>query len=340
MSLDFPWYIGPKKLFFNASVKELNKFNMDLKEGQSLRWLQTFCVPVDNEGNELESMVVGSSTNAGTVFDENVSMLKFDALHAVLAVFDLDRAGDSMDDGNGEENESVSDQKAEQKESQEGAKINESLSLFISAKNILLNTDVQRYLGSKMHSFIKKYANENYIMNWNAVCRTIYEIFDSWTGQAEYLKEKSVMQEVGMRDIKDSSVWEQLYVCSENKSYAIENYKEDTMRQLNKIENILKQANECMEKGSDFIDELMKCLVEGLLEGELEKFKYKMNEFSKEEVNMRKMKEHYDGLVQLVNRLNSSKMEDGEMLRAKEDIKRQISSCYTDLDALEQTVRG
>lgn len=234
-------------LWFTVDEKKINIHKMDFMEGQSLEWLQRFCLFLDDQGNELED----------AVFDDELASLQYNVFHAVLSV--LDRKIQIESEAEDALEGSTVEDKELQVEPVQSLKADDT-EILKSIKNVLANTDVQRYLSRKMRKYLKGYPRAKEPFNWSQECKCIYGIFDQWLDKAKYLNEKSVIHKDGLRNIESSTMWETLYYYTDDQENIVKNYKEAALEKLKAQKKSLTAAKDSLNVTGN-LDELSRCLV-------------------------------------------------------------------------------
>ncbi|MDE6982443.1 MAG: hypothetical protein K2P60_13745, partial [Lachnospiraceae bacterium] len=253
-------------LWFTVEEKKIDVFMPYIMEGQSLEWVQRFCLFLDDQGNELED----------GIFDEELSFFQYNVFHAVLSVLDrknpkIQLVSEAEDAAEGS---TVEDQVLQNEPVQS---LNEDdAELLKSIRNVLANTDVQRYLGRKMRKYLRGYPRAKKIFNWFQECKSIYGIFDQWLDCAGYLNEVSVIQRDSLRNVESSTMWNTLKLYVPDQENIAENYKKAAVEKLTAQKKSLEDARYSLVVTGD-LDEMKRCLVvkeDEMLQRDLKVFQY------------------------------------------------------------------
>ncbi len=332
----------PHVLFFDVDIKKLDNLLPGWREGQVSLWIRRFCIPLDENRNELDHVIVDNG-KSGSGLNEELAFLRFDALRAVLTALDpvarkIEPAIDIKIDVPTEE--SVQDKLIIIDENEEEKAREEKTSRLIGVKNVLANMDVQRYVSRKMEDLFNNYPKSkkgNGIwFSWNEEGKNIYGLFNSWVEASGYLadkseKLKSVINGDDIQYAADNNIWDALYVCSENRQFALKVYKQNTQGVLDNIKEGLKNAvNYLNSNDAKKMDGLKTSISTDSLDSELSEFKYKLAEFEDTRRALEALKKQYNALAEEVQ-----KMENPE---EKNELTKQISDCKTAVDKAESVV--
>lgn len=320
----------PGILAFGAEVDKLDEINKDWREGQTLGWIRRFCIPLGEDGEELDDMIVRDGKK-DRLSDEVVE-LKFNVFQGILSA--LDRTGDE----NTMAIETVSEEEVlnslEAKAQKEERDDYMSLRQWISLKIILANADVQKYLTKEISNYMKRQFKGKTEFNWRRECREIYKVMDSWILQVSYLGEEVLYR---FEDDLDKAFlgdfWEPLYYCSEHRQVTLKRYKKEIKEQINTILDVLERmVRSGVETKGTVAD--IKRSASHADENDKESFKYKLAQFQGIKASLENLREDFNELIERIQELDETEQEKS-MQEWKTNILPDVKKCLESVKTLK-----
>lgn len=206
--------------------KNLSKERM--MEGETVNWLENFCIPIWSDrtkGEPFTKMV--EEIDGKREWNPNIKKLKFNIFQPILAMLlnrlwkdkdELEKQSESLDEN--------ADEMAVQKTMDAG--------YLLSVKNLVCNYEVQQYIQSKLIEICGKLPGRQRNQAWSLVCREIYQEIDSYADEAaDYLREKSRIKEVCYAYLSNRDLGDVVFCCNEeNVKQYVREYKESMLREL------------------------------------------------------------------------------------------------------------
>lgn len=346
-SFDFPETVIQKEknsaeypgiLAFTANIADMESTKMEWRGGNALKWIQWTCEPLDEQGEIMDSVVVRN--DSGMHFDETVSKLKFNVLNPVLLSLNWQEDEDITKDNEADDKTSDTAKEEKKREVSEGRKEERSYGIHITAKIIMANTDVQKYLTSQIRNYIGRISRSKKKGELGLMGRylQIYKEIDSWSERATYLQgEKIVKFKTYARSLMNISVLELLYSSSEQCENAAERYGGEITGALKNVHKDLGEAKKQMERKSFKAYELPKVLQDMISNNvELEDGILRDLKCSKiasvKKVYLKNLLKTYDDLVQKIHDLNGDTIHEEK----KAEIIEQIGKCLDEIDKVNR----
>lgn len=212
-----------KILHFDFPVEKLRQYaEGELTNMSNQAWLKAFCIEADNTSLD-DVMGMKKSVAGGTVSGKAGAKIQFNLFHPILTMLYSDIWLNQPDGKQApQDSASVSDYIGDSEHLNDHV----DMGYLISAKNMLINYDVQRWVRLRVETKINEWDRSGE-RRLDRIWKSYYTIIDSWANECKYLGENSILSQVCFgENFENSILGNVIFLCNDdNRKKYIEAYK-------------------------------------------------------------------------------------------------------------------